>query len=135
SEGVAMALLASIDPGVRHCGVALWSDGVLVHAYLASQSKDEPWLSFLRHLPTHLDQSVIEIPQVYPSSPVKHEDLIQLAASAGAIAGRLNCRVTQARPAIWTKQTTTNKEIRLERAWSKLTAGEIKKVDLPSAKA
>ena len=32
-------MLISIDPGVHHCGVALWEDGELVYAWLAGSKK------------------------------------------------------------------------------------------------
>lgn len=128
--------LVSIDPGVHHAGVAYWEDGKLKHAYLLGPVKDR-WLGMidgLNRYNTETDTVVVEIPQVYPGSRVRPEDLIQLAASAGALARTFNgLSYIQARPAVWTKQTTTNKAIRLGRAWERLTPHERSYVDLPRA--
>jgi hypothetical protein len=111
--------------------VAIWINGTLERAYLVIGT----CLDFLDDLPGGVNLAVVECPQVYPGSPVKHEDLIQLAFSAGAIAGRLDCPVVQARPGIWTKATVTKKEIRLKRAWERLTNEERGRVEMPATKS
>lgn len=135
-----MSILISIDPGCLHAGIAYWHDSILKEAALLIQEKTDSWLRFTDWLPRNMIgpwKAVIEVPQIYPGSVVRHEDLIQLAASAGAIAGALRasgCIVEQARPGIWTRQTCTNKKIRLERAWAKLTEEERNRVILPKSK-
>jgi hypothetical protein len=60
----------SVDPGVKHCGVAIWDpvSKQLRRAFLCDSTKG---VHFLQKLPT-LDgvvSGVIEIPQRYPGSP------------------------------------------------------------------
>lgn len=124
-------VFASIDPGKVHCGVALWDKSKqLIRAFLAQGTKEQ-WLDFLEQLPK-VTAGVMEVPQVYPGKAVRHEDLIQLAASAGAIAGRMGGVWEQARPGIWTRQTCQDKEIRLERAWNRLSANEKERIEVPT---
>jgi hypothetical protein len=125
-------LFASIDPGKKHAGVALWAGGVLVRAYLVGPA--EEWLSFLKELPPQVSRGVIEIPQIFPGEKARHEDLIQLAVSAGAIAGAVKGQWTQARPAKWTRETCSNKEIRIERALKLLSDTEHQAIEWPSTK-
>jgi hypothetical protein len=125
----------SVDPGVKHCGVAIWDpvSKQLRRAFLCDSTKG---VHFLQKLPT-LDgvvSGVIEIPQRYPGSPVRVEDLVQLTASAMAIVGQLGGHWTQARPGTWTRQWCQDKAIRLERAWKRLTAEEQSRVEMPRAK-
>jgi hypothetical protein len=62
------------------------------------------------------------------------EDLIQLAVSAGAVLGRMGGIWKQARPAVWTRQTCQDKDIRLRRAEKRLSPAERATVELPSNK-
>lgn len=132
-------VIVTIDPGKRHCGVAVWDPATktLLQAYLCGPSKRSAPLSFLDQLPSvdpTLITGVVEMPQRYPKSPVKVEELIQLAASANAVVGRMGGKWTQARPGIWTRQWCQNKEIRLERAWKRLTPEEQARVKMPRSK-
>jgi hypothetical protein len=131
-------VLITVDPGERHCGVAIWDPATktLTRAYLCGPSKVP--LAFLNDLPRiapELITGVIEVPQYYPGSPVRKETLIQLAASAMAVVGRLGGTWTQARPGTWTRQWCQNKEIRLQRAWERLSTEEKGRVEMPKSKA
>ncbi len=128
-------MYVSVDPGVRHAGVAMWGeDKRLLRAFLVGPG--EEWLAFLEDLPRDGEaiRGVMEIPQIYPGKAVRHEDLIQLAVSAGAIAGHFGGHWTQARPAVWTRATCQKKEPRLERAWRRLPVDEQARVIMPSTK-
>lgn len=133
------SVLITVDPGQRHCGVALWDPPTktLIRAYLCGPSKVSSPLAFLDQFPRiapELITGVIEMPQRYPGSPVKVETLIQLAAAANAVVGRLGGQWTQARPGTWTRQWCQNKAIRLERAWGRLSAEEKSRVEMPRVK-
>jgi hypothetical protein len=132
-------VLITVDPGQRHCGVAVWDPATraLLRAYLCGPSKPTAPLVFLDELPKvapSLITGVIEMPQRYPGSPVKVETLIQLAAAANAVVGRLGGQWTQARPGTWTRQWCQDKAIRLDRAWKRLSAEEQSRVEMPRAK-
>jgi len=132
-------VLITIDPGERHCGVAIWDPATrtLNRAYLCGPAPKANKLLFLNDLPAiapELITGVIEMPQSYPGSPVRTETLIQLAASASAVVGRLGGTWTQARPGVWTRKWCQNKEIRLQRAWARLSAEEQARVTMPKAK-
>jgi hypothetical protein len=132
-------VLITVDPGERHCGVAIWDPitRLLQRAYLCGPSPKASKLAFLDDLPRiapELITGVIEVPQYYPGSPVKKETLIQLAASAMAVVGRLGGTWTQARPGVWTRKWCQNKEIRLRRAWERLSEEEKGRVEMPKSK-
>jgi hypothetical protein len=137
-----MDLFISVDPGKRHCGIAEWDKNTkeLQAAYLLGPSKPSaPWLDFLRDRrgitgATSRITGVMEVPQQYPGSATRVEDLIQLAASAGAIAAHIGGTWTQARPGIWTRQWCQDKAIRLERAWARLSPMEQIRVTMPRNK-
>lgn len=129
-----MSNVISIDPGKRHAGVAIWEHTTLTRAYLAQSPKDAPWLSFLKQLPPMCQRGYIEIPQVFPGQPARHEDLLQLAASAGAIAGYVRGDWEQIRPAVWTKKTCSKKGPRIERALARLSETELARIEWPSTK-
>jgi hypothetical protein len=133
-----MDLFISVDPGKRHCGIAEWDKNTkeLQAAYLLGPSKPSaPWLDFLPGCKSFTNiTGVMEIPQQYPGSATRVEDLIQLAASAGAIAAHIGGTWTQARPGIWTRQWCQDKTIRLERAWARLSPTEQSRVMMPKNK-
>ncbi len=88
----------SVDPGVHH---AAWS---LFTSTLAPQQlglvKDQNRIAerfYEIALLTKPDLFIIEIPFIYPDSPVDANDIADLALSAGVIEGA----VRAARPALW----------------------------------
>jgi hypothetical protein len=137
-----MDLFISVDPGKRHCGIAEWDKNTKELQSCVSIGTLEAFrtLAGLPSGPTGITDAssritgVMEIPQQYPGSATRVEDLIQLAASAGAIAAHIGGTWTQARPGIWTRQWCQDKAIRLERAWARLSPVEQSRVTLPKNK-
>lgn len=131
-----MSRVISIDPGQHHAGIAAWTDGVLRRAWLIGPDKSR-WLALLDQIrgeDSNVDVVVCETQVYYPGSPVRVNDLINLAAVAGAVAATFNGRTyVPASPPVWTRGTTTNKDVRLRRAWERLTVEERTRVELPKS--
>lgn len=131
-------MIASVDPGTRESGVALWDavSGRLTHAFLIKAGGWIAMASAVKEAIPACDRLVIEIPQIYVRSRSKGDpnDLIKLAACAGAIVGRLpsGVEILCARPADWKGQTP--KEVTRSRCLTALSPDEIRSVRLPSAK-
>lgn len=116
-----MSYLLSIDPG-EGCGLALWNEGELHHAWLHQCSDD---------LPTVVDTVVCERPQVYLKNLRAANDLVTLALTAGELVGRIGAPTTYILPATWKGQAP--KPICHERIMSALTPEEIGRIELPRA--
>ncbi|NNB91955.1 hypothetical protein [Corallococcus exiguus] len=144
--------LVSIDPGLRHCGVALFdvpsasllcaglpknsepAHGALslaswasmagaVQAWLRPRIQDEPF------------QLVIELPRVYAAAHQRGDqnDLIQLAGVVGTLGGAL-APVTERRsvfPRDW--KGTLDADAFIERIKQRLESAEHLRVELPAA--
>jgi len=142
-------MLISIDPGLRMCGVAVWSDvGQLAKAGLVrgdAKAKDSAaWSAMVQSVKTWIcDQAwalgwspwtgwVSEFPKVYAVGKSKGdpEDLLQLAGVVGGFAGLWGPATNILRPYEWKRQVP--KAIMTERIKSKLTPGELERVDLPA---
>jgi hypothetical protein len=96
-------MVFAIDPGLRHCGFAKFTDsGILVDARLVKSSNNEmrgppAWLAMADAVSAFIgDPSltrllVIEVPRIYPHSRDQKgdlNDLLELAGVVGAIAAR-----------------------------------------------
>lgn len=137
-----------IDPGLRHCGVAIGEEApykYLHHAALVRGAETgrgaEAWRFMADSLHRWLLGSWavsalhIEIPRIYPRSDQRKgdlNDLIEVAGVAGAIAGRFNLPTTWYYPADWKGQVP--KKVMTERIRKKLSAAELENVISVGAK-
>lgn len=127
-----MRSLLSIDPGKTHCGMAVFTDGLLFRALLVKTEN----ISFVIGNQI-FDVVVVEKPQVYKSLEVDSRDLVDLAIVAGEIGGvcrRLGAEVVYHLPSTWKKGVP--KEIhgpRIRRALEE--RGEWDRVEVPRAKS
>lgn len=140
-------MIVSIDPGLRTCGVALWSDdNTLINADLVKGStKDKnamAWCGIADSVAFFIEQSMdlnidrltkvcIELPQIYVRSRSKGDpnDLIQIAAVVGSICSLLcippeACQIIK--PAEWKGQVP--KDVVENRCKNVLTKDELSKV-------
>lgn len=143
-----MALLA-IDPGVRGCGCAWFQDGVLRRAEYVRGSKDgaraDAWSSMASAVwdwagtqalvwSEPLTSFACELPQAYHGREKQkgdQQDLIELAATVGAVCSRLRGVAQRIYlPAEWKGQTP--KEICHDRARKRLSPAELSAVVLPA---
>jgi hypothetical protein len=133
-------MIASIDPGLHDSGLALWTDdGELTWAVLVSTPRHlrgiDAWWTMARDIRERLisvTEITIELPQVYVRSRSKGDpnDLIQLAAVVGALAGTLLGKITIYKPAEWKGQAT--KEVTKNRCLEKLRPDETARIVLPA---
>lgn len=125
-------MLVAIDPGLHHCGVALFTpEGTLTHAELVKNPVDMPgclnaWpmaAAVASRVGGFVTEVVVEIPQVYPGRQKGDpNDLIDLAAVVGGCVAVLGGRSYAYRPAQWKGQTP--KDVTTARAKAKLSATE-----------
>jgi hypothetical protein len=84
--------ILGIDPG-KHTGLAWVRDGVAVHTAMITRKKNESAWNFCDRIRLEaghdycLFRVVIERPMVYPKSPIRASDIVNLAFLAGALAG------------------------------------------------
>ncbi|TSC23282.1 hypothetical protein [Corallococcus sp. Z5C101001] len=153
TSGEPCTRLVSIDPGLRHCGVALFDvpSGALLCAGLprnpapahgelslsswaSMASAVQEWLRpRVGDMAFHL---VIELPRVYAAAHQKGDqnDLIQLAGVVGTLGGAL-APVASRRsvyPRDW--KGTLDADAFIERIKQRLDAGEHLRVELPAAR-
>lgn len=139
-----MSLLVSCDPGLRACGVAVFQDGVLVHAALVKNPVKkargpEAWWGMADAVRTHIWESdsfrlvprtyVLEVPQVYRfgKSRTDPDDLIQLAGVGGAVGAVLRPKEAYGYyPRQWKGQVP--KEVMVARIEGRLTPEEVKAI-------
>lgn len=139
-------MIATIDPGLSACGVALWDDDRIVHATLVKSkcktkvlSERVFWLSAAvkRYLELRPDSfapvttAIIELPQTYGGRAAKGDtnDLIHLALVVGALIAAVPT-VHLVPPSAWKKNVP--KEIMTARILGKLTDDEKSKVEFLS---
>jgi len=120
-----MTTLLSIDPGVKTVAWALFRKGYLVDVQLSRAKSLEEQIGGLQ-LPEAVAKVVIEVPQVYASSP-RAEDLIRLAMVAGAClkeAGRYGHEIEAllVKPHAW--KGTVPKDIHNKRVLKRLDRQE-----------
>ena len=140
----------AIDPGVHHCGVAIFQDGELAHAQLTTGlgGQAHPLLEPIPHVVEMVADLVdgeellyglvIEVPKVYRSEHQKGDqrDLINLAVVVGALAQALSQYfegILIIEPSVWKGQQ--KKHHTEKRVLEELTKEELERVQLPSAKS
>ncbi len=114
-----MQMLYSIDPGKHRTAVAAFRDSELVGVYFTT-GKD------VNVEAEHLGQAVMELPRVYPGSPVRQNDLIDLTAEGMSVAAKLSApktAVKRVEPSQWKGQAP--KEVIKERIMRRLTLDEM----------
>ena len=114
-----------IDPGVKACGFALFTEGYLAHAVYCPKTET----------PYSGDLMVIEMPRIYPGSGQQKgdlNDLLDLAAVVGYCEGRFGGRIERVFPARWKGQVP--KKIMTARILSKLSPLELSKIQRVGAK-
>ena len=128
---------ACVDPGLRHCGVALFDKGDLYSAFLVrnpiesgrgyevSASMGNAVVSSMHG---YGESVIVEFPRIYPSAAQQKgdlNDLLDLAAVGGAIASR---RVTETVfPSDW--KGNVPKEVMTERIRRALTDEERARIE------
>lgn len=86
----------SVDPGLDCTGWAFWDDTKLLRCGISRRGSKAQGPNIWREHAVNLsllpevDCVVTEFPRVYPRSPINPAGLMQLAAVAGAIIGRLD---------------------------------------------
>lgn len=132
-------MIVSVDPGLRHLGVACWDEaGRLLYADLVKNTDQEfrgvlAWRAmeqqfWLRVPASKSDFVIVECPRIYPHSDQRKGDLNDLLEVAGVV-GILVAKFATARqvyPADWKGQV--EKKVMNQRAWGELTADEKLKV-------
>lgn len=133
-------MILSVDPGLQHCGVALWSsEGKLIAAWLArgngktrganeARARGMRWRSIVRAVgEAKLEWLVIEVPQVYKMSPGDPNDLIDIAGVAGGLVCMFDAPTHTYLPHQW-KGDAPKKAIQ---AWCKktLSRGEWSRIE------
>lgn len=131
----------SIDPGIRHSGVAVWEGSTLIWAGVAigepraSVPKPIRWQMMATHIkltlpPGRPTELVFEFPEIYRRSKARPNDLMLLAGLCGYIVSTVDAEKTTLHlPKSWKGQLP--KEVCVERVKSKLTAEELSRVVLP----
>lgn len=111
-------MLIAIDPGVYKTGIARFRDGKLIDAdYVPNEC-----ISY-----EDCDRLVVESQQIYPGSPVRTSDLIDLAHAAGMVAGRFEVAPEWVLPKKW--KGNTPKAICTKRIEKCLTPEEVEALD------
>lgn len=135
-------MLISIDPGLRACGVAIWRPtGELERAEYVLGAKAAPgavaWIAMataIYHATEIYEPKglVIELPRTYGGRAARGDanDLIQLAATVGAITTRLRLPTTVYLPDHWKGQTT--KEVTKNRVEERLSPAEHARIIWPA---
>lgn len=114
-------ILVAIDPG-RHTGIAVFIDGRLAAASALNVDPLKP-----PNLGIAADEVIVEVPTIYPRSPVDPASLIKLAFTAGVLVGRLGApKVRAVAPREWKGQRP--KAIHNKRTLSLLDANERAKI-------
>jgi hypothetical protein len=151
-----MSSLVSIDPGMNHCGVAVWSKGDSVRRLAFAKLIKRPILKRIlaerllddlecavsmakevaMHMPLSMvDEVVIEIPQLYRGRASRGDgnDLIRLSLVVGALAALMPSRATlvSVKPAEHKGQVP--KEVTKMRVHDRLSVAECTRIELPSA--
>lgn len=127
--------MISVDPGLRHCGVAVWFDRRLIRAGLVTNSMIAGRgpvahklmaQSVIQYVfPNGQTEYVLEYPRIYPKGAQRKgdlNDLLDLAGVDGAIAALAQGAVQFVYPADWKGQIP--KKIMNDRVWGVLTTSE-----------
>lgn len=137
-----------LDPGLRHCGVALFEGDTLFRAWLSknsdrkgrgalawesmAQAVQRDWLRRCGRRGVLLHTLCCEVPQVYRGGGKGDpDDLLQLAGVVGAVASAVPAgKRLSYYPREW--KGSTPKEIHNERVLKVLCSAEHKRIDAPS---
>lgn len=127
-----MHRLASVDPGVRATGIAVFDDGVLTYAWLCrAKGRFEHLDEAVRWGQLQaFDEVVVELPQVYRNSPGPAA-LIDLAFVDGYVCGAWGCPWTTYLPKAW--KGNQPKEATQRRIKEALTPKELECINMPCA--
>ena len=138
-------MILAIDPGLRHCGMALFREKLLIDAALVRITADAYGTSEAARLmalqvgrwkqrAAYSLELVIELPKVYPTGRQQGDqnDLIKLAALAGAIVGSCDWQSSRfIEPRTW--KGTINADEMTGRIQGRLSDFERTRVDLESS--
>lgn len=101
-----------IDPGTRLCGVALFVDGRIVGADVIQSTKGSriddtvagrahDMARQLLAINDYIELAVVERPVIYPDSRERDNDIVDLAVTAGVLAGAFDCELCMPTPRQW----------------------------------
>jgi hypothetical protein len=142
--GFKVAMLLSVDPGLRGCGFAWWEGSDLRYAGYAEGIRDAKikgppaWLAVAQSVlvdpPGHLDRLAVETMRVYTGGKADPADLLELQGVAGCLVGLGAPRSVEGVPAsAWKGQVPRDVlGARLER-WTR-AQGWWDRVRIPSRK-
>jgi hypothetical protein len=136
-RGWSGGVIISLDPGVKLTGWAQWDPfGKLLHAGLID-TDHESFTRFVQYQADHgifVEEIVCEFPQVYARSKSKGDpnDLLKLAAVIGAFS-TTRVPFTTVLPHQWKGECP--KAVTKNRALETLTAEELERIELPSARS
>jgi hypothetical protein len=130
-----VSYVLSVDPGLRQCGVALWSSGgILVRAWLArARTKPgapigERWRDIAQCVGSGaVEKLVVERPQIYRMSPGDPNDLLNISAVLGALAVSQGAEVVTYLPRQW--KGNLKKDLHLVSIRASLTEVERSRVE------
>lgn len=135
-------MLLAVDPGLRGCGVALFSGQNLIRCAYLRGSKDAKdgaaWACMAQEVwewaGADATRIVSEFPKVYSAGKSKGdpEDLLQLAGVVGALSALFSGTVQVVRPYEWKRQVP--KDIMTSRIINRLTGpeGEVARHGMPA---
>ena len=95
-------MIVAIDPGTTCIGVAVFHNDNLTACYLP---RGRDWIETFRNVPKlGPEVLVVEDPRIYPVSKARHNDILKLARSVGAVVAKIDAPKTRlVTPATWKK--------------------------------
>ena len=86
--------IVAVDPGTRLCGTCVFLDGKPVQAGIVRSKLETVEARAIEmatkiHVAAHTDIIIVERPVIYPGSRERDNDIVELALSAGLLAGYL----------------------------------------------
>lgn len=107
-----MSRIISIDPGTRLSGYALFVNGACTDASVIASRKGSranntvagrahDMARQLRERVGLVDVAVVERPVIYPDSRERDSDIVNLAVTAGILAGAFDCELDMPTPREW----------------------------------
>lgn len=138
-----MTSILAIDPGLRHCGICVLTDGVIEYAGLVKNTVTkergpEAWramgIAVAADWPLGVDYLVCEYPQVYRGAYSKGDpaDLIELAGVVGAITvSVLSEKQIGFLPKQW--KGSVPKDVHHRRLRAQFTEADLQEVEWPAA--
>jgi hypothetical protein len=138
-------VILSVDPGVKHVGLALWDDGELQRAWLAKTELPAICQDISDHTsPLFLEEVVVERMQIYPGMRLRGDpnDLVSVTIVGAELVGMLRAGLrfpwpgmiaTYVYPRSW--KGNLKKNAHHPRIMAALSQEEISMIELPRAKA